>query len=100
MVWWTAVTKNILTNEQMTTTANSSNLGTSSAKNVDTKKTTTSTSSTLQSTKKFRWKWSGEEDSLERGWDDTDTGTCTQEEKNYARWYNATKNKWHDADTD
>jgi hypothetical protein len=91
------VTKNILTIEQMTTTANSTTCLTSTAKPVETK---TLASSTVQSMKKPRRKWSGEEDSLERGWNDTDTGTLTQKEINYIRWYHATKNNWHNADTD
>ena len=94
------MTKNILTIEQMTTTSTSTNFASSSAATVDTKKTT-STSSTAQSMKKPRMKWSGEEDSIERGWEDTDTGTLTREEINYIRWYNANKDrKWHNDDED
>jgi len=51
--------------------------------------------------KKPRMKWSGEEDSIERGWEDTDTGTLTREEIKYIRWYNANKNKkWNNSDED
>jgi len=101
MVWLDAVTKNILANEQMTTTQTSTAYWTSTAFAVATTKTLTS--STVQSTQKQkpkpRWKWSGEEDALERGWDDTDTMTLTRKEINYMRWYNTHRN-WHNADED
>ena len=104
-VWWNAVTKNILTNEQMTTIANSTAYWTSTAFAVAAKKTLASSTATatataqVQSKKKPTWKWSGEEDALERGWDDTDTMTLTRKEINYMRWYNTHRN-WHNADED
>ena len=107
-VQWNAVTKNILTNEQMTTIANSTAYWTSTAFAVAAMKTLASSTATatatataqVQSKKKPTWKWSGEEDALERGWDDTDTMTLTRKEINYMRWYNANKDNWHNADED
>lgn len=92
------MTKNILTNEQMTTTQNSTAYWTSTAFAVAAK--TTPATAQVQSKKKPRWKWSGEEDALERGWDDTDTGTLTRKEINYIKWYNANRDNWHNADED
>ena len=85
----------------MTTIANSTTYWTSTANAVAATNTLTSSTATAttESKKKPTWKWSGEEDALERGWDDTDTMTLTRKEINYMRWYNTHRN-WHNADED
>jgi len=89
-----------MTTTQTSTTYWTSNAFAVAAKTTPASATVTATATAqVQSKKKPRWKWSGEEDALERGWDDTDTGTLTRKEINYIRWYNTHRN-WHNADED